>query len=138
MALIYNVFPTRLGQRLLICKNKISSIFPPYKYKISSFICKYKISSNIDNLSLPVTQELSLSCSVYMLYVNYHVSFSVDDDLENKVDYSLNCVSCFIHILNYKITIFFGICFFLYFLKLLAGRVFYMTYTSTSFFEELF
>ena len=48
-----------------------------------------------------------------------------DDDFEIKSKiYSLNCLSCFIHILNYKMTLFSEICFFLYFLKLSSGRGF--------------
>ena len=46
-----------------------------------------------------------------------------DDDFEIKSKiYSLKCLSCFIHILNYKMSLFSEICFFLYFLKLSAGR----------------
>ena len=48
-----------------------------------------------------------------------------DDDFEIKSKiYRLNCLSCFIHIFNCKMSLFFGLCFFLYFLKLLAGRGF--------------
>ena len=44
------------------------------------------------------------------------VLLSVDDfEIMSKI-YSLNCLSCFIHILNYKMSLFFGICFFLYLL----------------------
>ena len=39
-----------------------------------------------------------------------------DDDLEIKSKiYSLICLSCFIYILSYKMSLFSGICFFLYF-----------------------
>ena len=44
------------------------------------------------------------------------VLLSVDDfEIMPKI-YSLNCLSCFIHILNYKMSLFFGICFSLYLL----------------------
>ena len=49
--------------------------------------------------------------------------FHDDFEIKSKID-SLNCLSCFIHILNYKMTLYSGICFFLYFLKLSAGRGF--------------
>ena len=56
-----------------------------------------------------------------MLYVTVLCFILSDDDSETKSKiYSLNCSSCFIHILNYKMTLFFGFCFFLYFLKLSA------------------
>ena len=54
-----------------------------------------------------------------------------DDDFEIKSKiYSFSCLSCFIHILNYKMTLFSGICFFLCFLKLSAAVVFVVFYPT--------
>ena len=47
-----------------------------------------------------------------------------DFEIKSKI-YSLNCLSCFIHILNCKMSLFFGLCFSLYFLTLLADRGFH-------------
>ena len=57
-----------------------------------------------------------------------------DDDFEIKSKiHSFNCLSCliFIHILNCKMSLFLGICFFLYFLKLSAGRGFKISQYTT-------
>ena len=46
----------------------------------------------------------------------------------NETRQALNsCFSCFIHILNCKTSLFFGICFFLYFLKFSASRGFFFS-----------
>ena len=91
------------------CAN-LSYIFPTYKKKQNpknKVILQFKIWIKQDK------QTLS------------------DDDFEIKSKiYSLNCLSCFIHILNCKMTLFFGFCFFLYFLKLPAGRGLFPTYSS--------
>ena len=66
----------------------------------------------------------------HFIYINIikHLSDEVfeikshdDFEIKSKI-YSLNCLSCFIHILNYKMTLFFGFCFLLYFLRLAADR----------------
>ena len=89
---------------------RIYKVFPPGKYS----------STVPDNRSLPVTLCSRFSCSVYMLYVKYCFILSDDNFETNSSIYSLNCLSCFLHILNCKMSKFFGICFFLYFLKLSA------------------
>ena len=61
---------------------------------------------------------------IYMYAICKVLCFILSNDdfeIKSKI-YSLNCLSCFIHILNYKMTLFFGFCFILYFLKLSADR----------------
>ena len=60
-----------------------------------------------------VCKVLFFVYTLYLKYCYFKVIILSDDDFEIKSKiYSLNCLSCFIHILNYKMSLFFGICFF--------------------------
>ena len=79
------------------------------------------VNSKLDDHGIPFAkQELKL------WIFDFISKSSSDKRLWNKVTVSILCF-VFIHILNCKMTLFFGICSFSYFLKLSAGRSFWTT-----------
>ena len=67
------------------------------------------------NFSHRQTDDVALLSCIHAVCKVLCFNILSDDDFEIKSKiYSLNCLSCFIHILNCKTSLVFGFCFFLY------------------------
>ena len=100
-----------------------NSDYPPYWYSKNhgpaANLRKFKKKQNPRNKDILQFKIWKIQLGQAVETVNFRLYFKViirqNDDLEKKSKiYSLNCLSCFIHILNCKMSLFFGFCFFLY------------------------